>query len=104
MDISAGAYGSAAVDKDGKVYVWGNGTNGEIGNSAKVSKSLPTMVNIKNVVKVTMGQGHVSVLTTEGTVWAWGLNTSGQLGINNGTTTTWPMKTALKVTDVQNIS
>ena len=76
VDISAGAYGSAAIDKDGNVFVWGNGTNGEIGNSAKNSKYLPTLVDVKNVIKVTMGQGHVSVLTSEGSVWAWGLNTS----------------------------
>lgn len=100
VDIAAGSYGSVALDKSGNVYVWGNGTNGEIGNKAVVSKYLPTKTTIEHGIKVTMGQGQVTVLTSEGVIWSWGLNTSGQLGINCSSNTSYPMKTALNVTEV----
>ena len=100
VDISAGAYGSSAIDKDGNVYVWGNGSYGEIGNKATDSKNLPTKTTIKNAIQVSMGQGQVAVLTSEGVVWSWGRNSNGQLGINCTNNTSYPMKTALNVTEL----
>ncbi|MBO5478694.1 MAG: Ig-like domain-containing protein, partial [Clostridia bacterium] len=100
VDIVAGAYGSSAIDKDGNVYVWGNGSYGEIGNNATTSKNLPTKTTIKNAIQVSMGQGQVAVLTSEGVVWSWGRNNNGQLGINCTNNTSYPMKTALNVTEL----
>ncbi len=101
VDIDAGATGSIALDKNGNVYVWGNGINGEIGDSAKLSKSLPVKVEkVKHAIQVQMGNGHVGALTSEGVEWSWGLNTNGQLGINCTVSTSWPMKTALDITEL----
>jgi len=100
VDISAGAYGSIALDKRGNVYVWGNGSNGEIGNYSTESKALPTKTTIEKAIQVSMGDGHVAVLTEEGVVWSWGRNSEGQLGINCVNNTTYPMKSALDVTEI----
>ena len=100
VDISAGSYGSIALDRNGNVYVWGNGSNGEIGNYNTESKALPTKTTIKKAIQVSMGDGHVAVLTTEGVVWSWGRNNEGQLGINCVNNTTHPMKSALDVTEI----
>jgi len=100
VDISAGAYGSVALDKNGDVYVWGNGTYGEIGNNATESKNLPTKTTIKNGVQVSIGQGQLAVLTSEGVVWSWGRNDNGELGINCMNNTSYPMKTAINITEV----
>lgn len=103
VDISAGSLGSSAIDKNGNVYVWGNGTNGEIGNDENQTKYLPTKANVQKAIKISMGHGQIAVLTTEGALKAWGLNAHGQNGINcsNLVNTTWtnayntsyPMKT-----------
>jgi len=100
VDISASAYGSMALDKNGNVYVWGNGSNGEIGDKSTNSKYLPTKTTIENAIQVSIGQGQVGVLTSEGVVWSWGRNNEGQLGINCTKSTSYPMKTALNVTEL----
>lgn len=101
VDISAGAYGSVAIDKDGNLYVWGKGSDGQIGNGAKDAKYLPTKNTIQKAIQVSMsGRGSVSVLTAEGVVWSWGYNGTGLLGINCLQNTSYPMKTALNVMEV----
>lgn len=100
VDISAGAYGSIALEKNGNVYVWGNGTYGEMGNKTTTSSNLPIKTTVEHGIQVSIGGGDVGVLTSEGVVWSWGRNTHGQHGINCSTNTTYPMKTALNVTEL----
>lgn len=102
VDITAGVAGSGALDYNGNVYVWGRGSYGEIGNQATTDKLLPTKANMKNVIRVAMNQGEVSALTSEGTMWSWGRNDGGQLGINCYNNTSYPMKTALQVSEISN--
>ena len=82
------------------MYVWGNGSNGEIGNYATSSTNLPIKTTIENAIQASIGDGHVGVLTSDGVVWCWGKNTHGQLGINCTNNTSYPMKTALSVTEL----
>lgn len=100
VDIEEGAWGSIALDKNGNAYVWGKGTNGEIGNSAVENKYLPTKTPVEKVISVSIGDGQVAVLTSEAVVWGWGLGTNGELGINSPGNTSYPMKTALEVSQI----
>lgn len=102
VDISCGANTSTAIDKDGNVYVWGNGTNGEIGNNEFISKLIAVKANIKNVIKIETGEGNISALSTSGALYNWGKNTNGQNGINSVDNTSYPMKSALEVVEVSN--
>ncbi len=101
VDISAGANGSAAIDKTGNLYVWGKGSDGEIGNNTKDSKYVPTKNGVEKAIQVSIGgRGSVAALTADGVQWSWGFNVASSLGINCFDNTSYPMKTALDVTEV----
>ena len=82
MDISLGIEGAilSIITKDHKLYMWGlisNFVEGVRGMSMK-PMYIPTP---EPVIKVTLGNGHVMVLSTTGNVYTFGRNYSGELGI-----------------------
>ena len=87
-DVAAGFDHSLAVTADGRVFAWGNNSNGQLGNgqSGGIS-STPVQVNLPSgaeAVAVAGGAAFSLALTSDNRVFAWGNNSSGQLG--NGTT------------------
>lgn len=77
-----------ARDTDGaKVWAWGLGANGQLGDGQKRSSKhpLPVAGLPRTIVAVAAGGIHSLALDADGTVWGWGGNTSGQLG--DGTNT-----------------
>lgn len=96
VDISGGAKNSIAIDKDGNVYTWGNGINGEMGDGTFMSNTLPTKTAITKAVKAQIGVGHAGALTMSGNIETWGYNNVGQLGINSNLTTAYPRKASTR--------
>jgi len=85
--IAAGENHTLGVGFEGRVFAWGLGDNGQLGNSNQNSSFLPLPVTmISNVVTIAGGHVHTTALKSDGTVWGWGGNGNGQLG--NGTTAT----------------
>jgi len=88
--IAAGTYYSLALTSDGKVFAWGAGLYGELGDMTDSDRSEPVAVWTngvlagKKVVAIAAGDYHSLALTSEGKVVDWGSNNSGQLG-NNAT-------------------
>lgn len=87
--ISAGSSHSLVVDTDGKVYSWGNNTNGRLGNNSTSQSLVPVAVTSSGVLlnhtitKVSAGQYHSIALATDGTVYGWGGGGGGQLGVSS---------------------
>ena len=88
VQVSAGAYDSAAIDPQGRVYTWGSEYNS--GGSYSLSRSTPTLVQDPNgsneglqAVQVAVKWSFIMALDKKGTIYAWGYNDYGQLG--NGT-------------------
>ncbi len=88
VQVSAGAYDSAAIDPQGRVYTWGSECNS--GGSYSLSRSTPTLVQDPSgsneglqAVQVAVKWSFIMALDKNGTVYAWGYNDYGQLG--NGT-------------------
>jgi uncharacterized repeat protein (TIGR02543 family) len=86
--ISIGLYHSSALTESGKLYTWGSGGSGRLGNDS-ISKS-PIPIDItsrfpidEKVISSSLGGFHSSALTQSGKVYTWGANSTGQLGINN---------------------
>ncbi|MFV0254256.1 MAG: hypothetical protein ACK5H2_13095 [Beutenbergiaceae bacterium] len=91
--IAAGTYGSAALGSDGKLYAWGWGHLGQLGNGTDgigVYSNLPVEVSLtgvlagKTIAEVTNHGGDTFLARDDaGRVYSWGYNGYGQLG--NGT-------------------
>ena len=82
--IAAGLSFGLALQRDGAVLAWGNGTSGQLGNGANSKVSAPVPVRGlgrgSGVVEIAAGGSFAVALKSDGTVLAWGNNASGQLG------------------------
>ena len=81
VKIAAGESHALALTADGKVYAWGGGEKGQLGNGYNEDSNYPVLVNgITNAVDIAAGENHSVALMADGTVYAWGSNESGQIG------------------------
>lgn len=82
--IGAGNFHTCALTTTGLIYCWGEGTLGQIGNSASVSQDgpilVPLPVGVASFTKLAVGGNHACALTNLATVYCWGAGTEGQLG------------------------
>ena len=85
--ISLGISHSSALTSEGRVFIWGVNSNGELGDGLTTNQPIPlditnhfNLVNEETIVSVILGAAHSNVLTSEGRVFMWGYNIYGQLG------------------------
>jgi alpha-tubulin suppressor-like RCC1 family protein len=86
--VSAGGATSLALGWNGRVYAWGDNTDGQLGNGTTANSDTPVPVSLPGGVparRISEGGGTSLALGWDGRVYAWGDNTDGQLG--NGTMT-----------------
>ena len=90
--VAAGGSHTAAVTKDGDLYMWGYNNYGQLGVYTNIDKNAPILVNnsttalpAKSVKYVALGGSHSAAITKDGSLYIWGWNSYGQLG--DGTTT-----------------
>lgn len=75
VDVAATAYGSVALDRDGRAWAWG-----EFDHSPSVLAS-PTLVSgVPPIAEIRRAGDAVIALDRDGGVWAWGSNGIGALG------------------------
>jgi alpha-tubulin suppressor-like RCC1 family protein len=89
MAIAAGANHSLALTSAGhpttasrnRVYAWGRGTYGQIGNNATTARvTTPAFLATTGIVGIAAGENHSVARKSDGTVLAWGRNHRGQVG------------------------
>nr|GEZ68102.1 hypothetical protein [Tanacetum cinerariifolium] len=82
--IAAGEAHTLALTGDGKVYSWGRGTFGRLGNASEVDQLIPTKIDfhVNKILAISAGAYHSIALADDGSVWSWGYNTYGQLGVD----------------------
>ncbi|MGW8887844.1 RCC1-like domain-containing protein [Streptomyces sp. NPDC055749] len=79
--ISAGCDFSLALLENGKVYAWGRGVYGQLGNGSRAVSSVPRQVEgLENITEIDAGCHHALALTADSNVKSWGYNLYGQLG------------------------
>ncbi|MBS6810626.1 MAG: hypothetical protein KH211_07205 [Ruminococcus sp.] len=71
VQVAAGGTHTAAVTKDGDLYMWGRNYYGQLG--------------VYSNAYIALGYYHSAAITKDGSLYMWGYNRSGQLG--DGTTT-----------------
>jgi alpha-tubulin suppressor-like RCC1 family protein len=72
---------TAALKSDGHLFMWGTGSNGQLGTGNPVAEiTVPTQIGGDIWIQVEVGRMHTAGIKSDGSLWAWGANGSGQLG------------------------
>jgi uncharacterized repeat protein (TIGR02543 family) len=86
-NISLGAYHSAAITSEGRIFTWGLNNTGQLGDGTDVNTPIPKDITSQFILSsgdiftdISLGGTHTSVLTLEGQVFVWGNNDRGQIG------------------------
>ena len=78
---SNGRSHTACTTTDGKLFVWGDNGQGQLGLGDTVKRSSPVQVGALTNWKQPMGgYAQTICIKTDGTLWAWGNNDTGELG------------------------
>ncbi|MEV5984906.1 Ig-like domain repeat protein [Streptomyces sp. NPDC052051] len=96
--VAGGEVHSMALTSDGRVFAWGAGFWGQLGNGTNADTSTPVEVHLPAGTRATAiatGYNHSLALTSDGRVLAWGLNDRGQLGDGTFTDRNTPVETLL---------
>lgn len=104
VEIGASYRTRYALSDTGKVYAWGDGRNGSMGNGTNATTNtapievtgLPTVAHMFPSDSYD-GFGSCMALAQDGTLWAWGYNYYGQLGTNDTSSKTTPVQVPLNV-------
>lgn len=71
--IDTGLQHVISLSRDGDVYTWGKGGNGQLGNEKHAHSHIPVLVDIKNkCTKVAAGFAHSAAICEEGKLYIWG--------------------------------
>ncbi|CAM9243477.1 unnamed protein product [Chrysoparadoxa australica] len=109
VQVSAGAFHSAALMESGRIFQWGFNRYGQCGNGHKentISSPLPVCLDhlaapgsdMGKPVSVCCGRHHSALLTSTGRVYSWGSAMFGKLGQAD------PSKLVLKPQEVRAFS
>jgi len=83
--VDCGQAHTAAVTRDGSLWLWGRGHEGQLGLGHVERLNVPTILSAQalgrsSIAMVACGACHTAVVTDRGGVWTWGLGEDGQLG------------------------
>lgn len=91
--INTSESNSAAIKKDGTLWMWGSNEFGQLGDKDTLSKFSPLKFNNDNDWNsISMGLFHIGALKKDDTFYTWGSNSIGQLGIGNLVNSDVPIK------------
>lgn len=86
VQVSSGYYHSCGVRNTGRLYCWGEGNRGQLGNGGTSPVAVPTQVagNATDWRSVSAGSKWTCAIKTNGTLWCFGRDDFGQLGNGPG--------------------
>lgn len=74
VQISCGFGHNAALDKEGRIWIWGRNDHGQLGNGTKTGASTPQMLETERMARVQCGGKFTLAQDAEGKLWGWGSN------------------------------
>lgn len=81
VQLSCGDFHVLALNKNGEVYSWGQGTDGQLGLGTTSNQATPSLIkSLGKVSRVECGGGHSAFITSEFKLMMCGRGTDGQLG------------------------
>jgi alpha-tubulin suppressor-like RCC1 family protein len=109
--VNSGSQHTVALRDDGvnkELFVWGNGTSGQLGINTVIFNSVftpsTTFAGGTDWKQVSAGGFHTAAVKTDGTLWTWGNGFSGRLGTNDTTERNTPVTTFAGGTDWKQVS
>lgn len=81
--IACGGFHSAVIGEDGKMYTFGGGEHGQLGQGERINQEVPTLVKALDgifISQITCGWSHSVALTSRGQVYTFGNGDHGKLG------------------------
>jgi len=76
---------TAIITSKHRVFIWGDNTNGQIGNNTYNDSNVPIDITPyfdfngnEYIEKLSLGTVHVGVLTSQGNIFTWGYDNNGQ--------------------------
>jgi alpha-tubulin suppressor-like RCC1 family protein len=91
ISVSIGSSHSSALSDSGRVFMWGYGAGGQLGDGTTTDRWVPTEITSRfslaggdKIILLSIGLSHSSAISATGRVFMWGNNDYGQLG--DGTT------------------
>ncbi len=97
--LAMGSAHAGALSQQGRVFMWGSGDQGRLGDGVNVDRTVNAPINItaqfnlsssERVETLVLGGSHTGAITSLGRVFMWGWNGHGQLGDNTLTSRTNP--------------
>jgi alpha-tubulin suppressor-like RCC1 family protein len=76
QELAGGRDHALAISKDGKLYVWGNNSSGELGIGDQFPKFEPTLNPLEDVVEIACGLYHSCAITKSGKLFVFGASGS----------------------------
>jgi len=87
LQVACGGFHTAVLTDSGRVYTWGDGRFGQLGNLARKHNMLATPHIVDRlasfdiqVSRIACGQYHTACVTHKGDMYSWGSGKYGQLG------------------------
>lgn len=83
--VAAGDKHNAVILENGECWLWGNNTNGQLGDGSTTTRITPTVPlgGVTDIIALALSKTSTVALKKDGTVWAWGDNT---FGLGTGST------------------
>ncbi|XP_066509713.1 trichohyalin-like [Hoplias malabaricus] len=81
--LTAGSNTSAALMQDGRLFVWGDNSEGQIGLGKEAGTATPLELSVgRRVTWVSCGYYHSAYITVDGALFTFGERDSGKLGLS----------------------
>ena len=84
--FACGPRHTVALAKDGAVYSWGYGGDGQLGHGDYQVQTMPKQIRGlqgEHVIDIACGEKHSAALTSGGDMYCWGDGSLGQLGLGD---------------------
>lgn len=78
--VAAGQNHFVAIRGDNTLWTWGLNTQGQLGTSDTVNRSVPVQIGTNTYSDIAAGASFTAAITTDYSLYAWGQNNTGQLG------------------------
>ncbi|TXI97501.1 MAG: hypothetical protein E6Q32_11615 [Neisseriales bacterium] len=78
--LSTNSKFTCAIANNGKIYCWGIGANGRIGNGTNNDVNVPTSVTMPSFTAISTNANFSCAIANTGTIYCCGKGTSGQIG------------------------